>query len=143
MKPKIKCDMFCRNIHYIHVMKMPKVAPSYCIFTVHLFTHYCSLNYEIMSYECVTHYSFRRQHCKPDHICGGGILQGDVAMDGWFNLMAIPKFARLWIFFQIEQSGLIFDFKLKVFFEVCESSRFVFHLKFLHFSFIFLSLFWV
>jgi hypothetical protein len=64
-------------------------------------------------------------------------------MDGCFNLMAIPKFARLWIFFQIEQSGLIFDFKLKVLCEVCESSKFVFHLKSLHFSFVFLSLFWV
>ncbi len=27
MKPKIKCNMFCKNIHYMHVMKVPKVPP--------------------------------------------------------------------------------------------------------------------
>ncbi len=27
VKPKIKCNMFCRNVFYIHVVKMPKVAP--------------------------------------------------------------------------------------------------------------------
>ncbi len=33
MKPKIKYNMFCRNIHnYILVMKMRKVAPLYPIF---------------------------------------------------------------------------------------------------------------
>jgi hypothetical protein len=27
MKPKINWNMFCKNMHYIHVMKAPKVAP--------------------------------------------------------------------------------------------------------------------
>ncbi len=27
VKPKIKCNMLCINIFYIHVMKVPKVAP--------------------------------------------------------------------------------------------------------------------
>ncbi len=27
MKPKIKCNTFCKNIFYIHVVKVPKMAP--------------------------------------------------------------------------------------------------------------------
>ncbi len=34
MKPKIKCSTFCKNIYYIHVVKVPKVAPQLHAFTL-------------------------------------------------------------------------------------------------------------